>query len=503
MTNQPIVREATINAEEPELLDLISFWNTAAQGTELGIGIAVSEAMSRASNLRRQVEGGSPTEVDLNDQGQAADILHALCRSLMDDCVGSPRDVLDGASSVQGVLAASRWVEDELEEREELLCSLSFIAWRAARLLGLSREAQLWELRYRRTFLGSLQWKVAEGLWLLEARGDMAAEDTLAQGPEALFQALLYFESEGEADPQKVMKSAISLYCSLRPKKHALAPDLRSFFLGESARIVAGMLRMIGELQKSEEWLTLAEGHFRVGANARPHLARVTFGRLALLNVLSRCEEVCQAAPELDQTFAELGMEEDRAKGRILWSMSLKLLGRLQEATEVLEPVLMLTSEIRPALYGWALLQSGDIQQICGNYERALKDLTHAARLLRQGRQFTGLADVNVILSGLYRAHGKLREALELIETSRQEHERLGMKWSEAYTRMLIAETYLSMDRPRDAEREIRAALPVLKGAGAVPDALAGINLLREAVRRRALDPQTLSEIREHLRPKN
>jgi tetratricopeptide (TPR) repeat protein len=459
--------------------------------------------MSRAFNLRRQLEDGSPAEVDLNDQSQAADILRALCRSLMDDCAGSPRSVLDGASSVQEVLAASRWVEDELEEREELLCSLAFIAWRAARLLGLSREAQRWESQYRRMFLHSLQWNVAEGLWLSEARGDIAAEDTLAQGPEALFQAVLYFESEGEAAPQKVMKCATALYCSLRLTKHAFAPDLHSFFLGESARIVAGMLRMVGQLEKSEEWLTLAEAHFRNGASVRPHLARVTFGRLALLNVLSRCKEVCQAAPGLDQTFAELGMEEDRVKGRILWSMSLKLLGCLQEAAEVLEPVLMLASGIRPALYGWALLQSGDIQQICGNYERALKDLTHAARLLRQGRQFTGLADVNVILSGLYRAHGKLSEALELIETSRQDQERLGMKWSEAYTRMLIAETYLSMGRPRDAEREIRTALPVLEGAGAVPDALAAINLLREAVRRRKLDPQTLSEIREHLRPKN
>ncbi len=501
MMNRPIAPGATISARDWELLDLISSWNTAARGAELGTGIAVNEAMSHAFNLRRHAEHGAPVEVDFSDQSQAADILHAFCRSLMDDCAGLPRSVLDSASSVQDLLAASRWVEDELEEREELLCSLVFIAWRASRLLELSREAQRWESLYRRMFHRSLQRNVTESLW--EARGDNAAEDTLAQGPEALFQALLYLESEGEAAPQNVVKYATALYCSLRLEKDALAPDFHSFFLGESARIVAGMLRMIGQLQKSEEWLKLAESHFLEGANARPHLARVAFGRLALLNVLSRCKEVCQAVPELDQTFAELGMDEDRAKGRILWSMSLKLLGRLDEATEVLEPILMMTSEIRPALYGWALLQSGDIQQICGNYERAIRDLTHAARLLRQGRQFTGLADVNLILSGLYRAHGKLPEALELIETSRQDQERLGMKWSEAYSRMLIAETYLSMGRPRDAEREIRRALPVLEGAGAVPDAIAGISLLREAVRRRTLDPQTLSEIREHLRPKN
>ena len=148
------------------------------------------------------------------------------------------------------------------------------------------------------------------------------------------------------------------------------------------------------------------------------------------------------------------------------------------------------------------LSQSGDLQQLSGNYERALTDLSLAARLLREGRQFTALAEVNIILSGVYRAHGRLTEALELIESSRQDQVRLGMKWPEAYTRMLLAETYLAMGRPRDAEREIRAALPVLEDAGTVPDAIAGINLLREAVRRRTLDPDVIRGIRKRFRPR-
>jgi len=502
MTNRAALLEATISSKEFELLDVIPAWTAAARGAQLATGAGVDEAMSCALNIRRRIETGAPPDIDLQDQNAAADVLHGVCRSLMQDCVASPQAALDGASSVWDLLAACRWEEDDLEERKELLCSLAFIAWRAARLIGLSREAQRWESRYKRLYLDSLQWDVTEGFWLSEGSRDTAAKETLARGSEGVFQALLYFEFEGGAAPQNAANGATALYYSLRLSKDEFAPDLRSFFLGETSRVVAGMLRVIGELQKAEQWFEVAETYFRDGADPRPHLARITFGRLALLNVLSRCEDVCRASPALDQTFGDLGMDEDRVKGRILWALSLKLLGRLREAIEVLEPILTSGSEIRPALYGWVLLQSGDIQQICGNYERALKDLAQAASLLRQGRQFTGLADVNVILSGLYRAQGKLGEALALIETSRQDHERLGMKWSEAYTRMLVAETYLSMGRPRDAEREIRAALPVLEDAGTIPDALAGINLLREAVRCRKLDQPTLGVIRERVRPK-
>jgi tetratricopeptide (TPR) repeat protein len=192
-------------------------------------------------------------------------------------------------------------------------------------------------------------------------------------------------------------------------------------------------------------------------------------------------------------------MYEDRVKCRILWAGSLKLKGLLEEALDVLEPVRQSEPQTRPELYGWVLLQSGDIQQILGNYERALKELGEAARLLREGKHYVALADINWMISCIYRANGRLEEAVALLETSRQDHARLGMKWPEAYHRILIAETYLAMGRAREAEIEIRAALPILEEQGMLADAVIAVNLLREAVRQRKLQPV---DIRDSFKPK-
>ncbi len=67
------------------------------------------------------------------------------------------------------------------------------------------------------------------------------------------------------------------------------------------------------------------------------------------------------------------------------------------------------------------------------------------------------------MISCVYRSHGMLREALQLLKSSCDEHARLGMKALEAENRMLIAETYLAMGLAHEAEKEIRAAIPVFE----------------------------------------
>jgi tetratricopeptide (TPR) repeat protein len=223
---------------------------------------------------------------------------------------------------------------------------------------------------------------------------------------------------------------------------------------------------------------------------------------LTILHEQSRCDLVVNAAPVLDRSFASLGMDEDRVKCRIVWSASLKLLGRVQEALEVLEPARQWRSKIRPELYGWILLQSGDLNQLSSNYGVALRELHEAEQLLREGKQLTGLADVDSMISCIYRSHGMLSEALQLLKRSCSEHAKLGMRSLEASNRMLIAETYLAMGRAHDAEIEIRAAIPVFEEQGMVADGVAAVNLMREARKRQRFDAEPIRDIRERPRPK-
>jgi hypothetical protein len=73
------------------------------------------------------------------------------------------------------------------------------------------------------------------------------------------------------------------------------------------------------------------------------------------------------------------------------------------------------------------------------------------------------------------------------------------MKSLDAYAGILLAETFIELGLTRKAEKLLLAAAPVFEEQGMVADAVATVSLLREAIRRRKLDPQTLRELRDRM----
>ncbi len=87
-----------------------------------------------------------------------------------------------------------------------------------------------------------------------------------------------------------------------------------------------------------------------------------------------------------------------------------------------------------------------------------------------------------------------LNEALQLLQSSCEEHVRLGMRSLEAANRMLIAETYLAMGRAQEAETEIRQVLPILEEQSMLPDAVVATNILREALKQQRCESKSFSD---------
>jgi tetratricopeptide (TPR) repeat protein len=387
-----------------------------------------------------------------------------------------------------------------MQEREVLLCSLAFLAWRASRVLRLTETAQRWEAEYANVFRASLMWEVIESVCATDDALGLTPVPNAPSDPEQIFQITLFLQDQREVIPERTLATAEVFYRLLSESE--LPTDIRPFFLANAALLAGGSLRQIGRPRLVERWIELAVKHLKDDPDPAASLARVSFLRLAAFHEQSRNELVAQSASELDQAFAEMGMEEDRVKCRILWASSLKILGRFEEALDVLEPVRAWRHRVRSGLFGWVLLQSGDLHHLCGLHSLALKELAEAERLLREGRQLTGLADVHSMISCIYRSFGMLHEALQLLKSSCYEHARLGLKSLEAHNRMLIAETYLAMGRPREAEAEIRAAIPVFEDEGMVADAVVAVSLLREAMRRQKIEPRPVVDIRDRFRPK-
>jgi hypothetical protein len=76
----------------------------------------------------------------------------------------------------------------------------------------------------------------------------------------------------------------------------------------------------------------------------------------------------------------------------------------------------------------------------------------------------------------------------------------LGFKTKVAYIRMLLAETLLLADRPREAEVEILAALPTIEEQEMAAEGIVAISLLRESIRQSCPDREVLRQVREHLK---
>lgn len=496
--NLTIAKEATINSHDATF-QLVEEWIETVGVDDLSLGPSVRDCLARAVEVRRKIDACASFELD--GTSDAPDLAHALCRILMEECVESPRLVLRDAKAVHDVLEGRRWDSDELSEREGLLCSLSLICWRACRLLNLSREVQQWWSDYRRHFRSSVDWDVTQEEWgRLDRWHQLRPDELRALGAETVFRMLLQLQEDAESDPQAIGVKALAIHRCLADSA-IFASDLLSFFQGEAARLVGASLRSAGRYSDASIWLDKAESHCRSGVNPDPQLARILFLRLIILYGLTQLEPVLRAVPILNRKFADLGMEEYRVKCVILWASCLKIAGQPEAALQILESFRRSTPAISPQLLGWVLSEIGDNHGICGNHERGIEALEKAAALMRSEKQLTGLAQVNSMIGSICRARGLLWEALRLFTTSASDYEHLGMVTIAAYTRVLIAETYLAMHMPRDAEDEVLKALPVLEEEGIVPDALVALSILREAVRRQKLDPQMLQELRERLRP--
>lgn len=485
------------------MLENISRFLEKSQGVDAFTGLSVDESLAAAYQVYRRLQKGVE-ERGLELLTDRPDVVHALARILMSECARNPIVVVNQTRQLRDWLAGSESFSAQLQEREELLLFLAFVAWRAARILERSKESQHWEAEYRRAFRASLSWKVTESVCSSEILSSPSSSFPPTRwadlDPEGIFQSLLYLYEQSERSPEMIRKLGESLHQQLAEGDLQLPNDLSSFFLGASARLIASSIRITGSPDDSLRWLAIAESYFRTSPKDSPELARVTFARLAILYNLSRVSAVIEASPALCSTFDAFGMNDDTAKCRLLWSESLKLCGRYAEALHVLEPLRQSRAEINPALYGWMLAESGDLHGILGNYRTASPELEEATNLLRDGGHLTGLAFVSGVRAWIFRAEGHLTEAIDLFRVSQGIYSGLGMKGFQAYHQLLIAETFLAMDRTTEAEAEVVTALPLLEERGFVAETAAGISLLREAVRRRKLSPQLIRDIRGKLR---
>lgn len=356
----------------------------------------------------------------------------------------------------------------------------------------------------------------AEAGWLSPREAEREAESYLSinpldrsdddrkrylSSPDILMSICSLLRRDRDAAPAMVLAESSSVYQWIaKPTCDLGLFDERDYFLGETALLAGIASRHLGQREDAFLWLDRSEAGFRHTMNPAPGLANVAYARLALRFEMGRYQDVLELTPSLEMSFVKLKMELEAVKCRLLQAATLKMTGENAQAISLLEKL-----PEHAALRSDALLRArvlaelGDLHQLEGNFEHALEIFQDAARALR-GRELSAAgADLKLCVAAAYKALGSLQPATEAYRAAQLDYEALGMPVPVAYSHLLIAETLLEMKKDREAEWEIRAALPVIDELKLVQEGLAAVALLRESLGRRRTDPSALQKLRAHL----
>ena len=307
------------------------------------------------------------------------------------------------------------------------------------------------------------------------------------------------------SSPTEVASESESLYQSLvEPGSRVGVFDDKAYLLGETALLAAAGSRLSGRRETAELWLDKADANFRHTISPAASLARVSLERLALHFDARRYDRVLAAVPELIRSFEVLGMVRQVLKSRFLEALSLKDLGKIDQALDRLallggDPAIV--GEV--TIHGMVVAHQAELLAATGRLSEATELLNRALATASFSDQPMVSAQLKVTAAQYFREQDKLSACAELLRSAIADYTEIRMNTQVAYLRIVVAEVLLALSRNREAEWEILAALPTLEEAKMLPEGLMAVALLRDSVRRRDTDHQALRQLREQLQSKD
>jgi tetratricopeptide (TPR) repeat protein len=329
-----------------------------------------------------------------------------------------------------------------------------------------------------------------------EERASKATELRLDDA-EMLLSACELLRSRLEIAPQSVRVDAEFLFHHLSGSDQPVGHfDEKDYFLAEFALLAGTAARVEFRREEAHKWFARAEARFVLTENASPNIARLAYQRLALATEERRFDEVLEAAPLWANAFQRLGLVEGSLKCMFLEGTALRETGQVARAIEVFERVCVAAEESQNArLLSLAFGNLAQYHRLLGNLKEALSCAHKAFPHLQETGNRVHLAKLRWCVGDILREQGNRADALESYRSALRESEELGIRGDEVALHLVIADLLLDAGLDRQAEWEVRAALPVIDAEQMVPEGMAALGLLRESLRRRQLDRGALREL--------
>ncbi len=330
----------------------------------------------------------------------------------------------------------------------------------------------------------------------LEERSTLAGELHLDE-PETFLALCQMLDEQMDHTPLKTRDDAQWIYEYLhRESPGSFLFDEREYYLGELALLAGTAARILAEYDQARTWLDRSEAWFLLTVNASGDIARIALQRLSVRVEQREFGEVIALSLPLREAFLRSGSREHALKCRYLEAACLKETDRLAESLERFTAVVEEAKALGSSkILSPALVSVIQIHSYLGETDRALALAAEAAPILRESKNRVALAKLHWGLAMLLRQTSRLAESVEAFRMAQQEFREIGLRADVAAIHLIIADLLLETGQERQAEWEIRAALPILAELKMVPEGIAAMALLRESLRRRSIDRQALRNL--------
>lgn len=505
---------------EKSWIQQIPGWIEATRGVKVPPGVNKQESLRRAHSMRVLLRDGKISAGELKLDDDLINTFYALCELLENPEEEAKEDVLRDAKGVHRLIVGVTWPDDEFGEREDLLRRCSLVSSLSAQTLQDDFEsrssnrgtsfaegspASRWQVP--RAFLGRERqlepeegWREAERVLLIPCQERSDRVGARLANAEVLLYVCEVLRSRLETTPAVVRAEAQFFYQFLAKPSHMIENrGEREFLMGELAMTAGIACRVLFRREECRGWFDRAEARFVLASNAPVHIARLAYQRLALAFEERRFAEVLELVPFLSEALTELGLAEDAMKCRFLEGGALRETGRLSQALEVFRLVrcdaeargnVPLTAHVAGVL--------AQLHRLLGDFQGALTHARSALLLLEQLDNRVGLAKLCWCVGDILREQGKLPEAIEAYREAKRKAEEVGLRADVVAIHLVLAEALLDVGQEREAEHEVRAALPTISEETMVPEGIAAIALLRESVRHRKIDREALRELHKY-----
>ncbi len=343
-----------------------------------------------------------------------------------------------------------------------------------------------------------------EGLEVADAILKMEVSDRAARAaelrlddPEVLLSVTELLRTRIESDPARIGDDARFFFGFVRDSAEPIGHfDEREYFLGELAMISGTSCRVLFHRDDARRWFARAEVHFVLTENGTANLARLAYQKLALAVEERRFDEVLEAAPMWAAAFQKLHMNEGALKCLFLEANVYRETGQMTDSIEVTKRICAEAERIgHTKLLAMALGNLTQFVRLQGDLKQALAYAQQALPLLQQTQNRISLAKLRWSVGDISRELGNQAEALESYRAALRESEEIGTRGDSAAIHLVIADLLLDAGLDRQAEWEVRAALPIIDEEQMVPEGFAALGLLRESLRRRQIDRGALREL--------